>query len=243
MWLDYTHLTESFGRSKKQITPWRDSWKPRQVFHHLNQVLHVCFVDFFPFLLHYHVFCLDLSSLNMTSSQGKKYPCPLGSRVKNDGPKHQSAAAKRLAQMQAAEEDFCFHECRKLADGITNPITSTSDCTRPPQPRTIDDTLSEDDEPFETIGSRGEHVDENDIGHNFLSEPHVPPNYTARRVEEEERWNSVISLMFVAYMRCKQLTLDWGHVIKWNHDWKKQCTCPPSHRRQRDIDTVDLLSE
>lgn len=111
--------------------------------------------------------------------QGNKYPCLLGNRVKNNGPTRQSAAAKQIAEMQASKEDLCFQECKILADGITNPVRSTCDCTGVSRPIPMDNTLSKVDEPFETNGPPGEQFNRREI--NFNYKPHITPNHTARQ--------------------------------------------------------------
>ncbi|KAH9823894.1 hypothetical protein DFH28DRAFT_1161825, partial [Melampsora americana] len=63
-----------------------------------------------------------------------------------------------------------------------------------------------------------------------------------RRIQEEEAWLKVISPMFIAYMRCKALTLEWGHLTDWDTDWKIDCLCPESGKRKRYIDCIDLLT-
>lgn len=174
------------------------------------------------------------------STRGKAYPCPLGHRIqsRSRGPRHQSAASKRLAKLKAAEDNFCFQECKNLANGISDPPQYKKTLTDLSAPEPTNDSTSDIDDPFEPLHQPS---NQHDV-HNLNTEPQNTPNYADRRLQEEARWTSVISSMFVEYMRCKALTMNWGHLLNWNNDWKDECHCPSSVQRTRHVDSVDLLS-
>ncbi|KAH9823105.1 hypothetical protein DFH28DRAFT_922033 [Melampsora americana] len=114
--------------------------------------------------------------------------------------------------MEAAEDDFCAEQCQHLLKGITSAASQVI----VDKDNVIDSPFNQMGEPFPRGPSPLAEEDNN-------AEPCDATNqqsYSTQRIQEEEAWLKVISPMFIAYMRCKALTLEWGHLTDWDTDWK-----------------------
>lgn len=67
--------------------------------------------------------------------------------------------------------------------------------------------------------------------------------YDAQRLNREARWSHQCNLIIPTFLRCRQVTSNWGNPRNWNNDWKSPCSCPEYRRRDCWVDLVDLLSQ
>ncbi|EGF99995.1 uncharacterized protein MELLADRAFT_68188 [Melampsora larici-populina 98AG31] len=136
------------------------------------------------------------------SSQPNKFACPLQNRVRKNGPAL-SASAKYLAELKAAEDEFCAEECQALAEGIGEAdVPMELEVAEPEDegvPYEYDIIIPDNREPFEDRLPSPEGVDNPDDNEELDAENQQ--TYAAQRVDEQERWLAVISPMFIAYMR------------------------------------------
>lgn len=67
--------------------------------------------------------------------------------------------------------------------------------------------------------------------------------YDAQRLRREVQWTEQCALIIPSFLRCRQMTSNWGHLTLWNEDFKRPCSCSPHRLRTTSVALVDLLSQ
>ncbi|EGG12916.1 uncharacterized protein MELLADRAFT_101493 [Melampsora larici-populina 98AG31] len=65
--------------------------------------------------------------------------------------------------------------------------------------------------------------------------------YDAKRLQREMNWVKQCQQMLSSFLRCRQITSNWGNSDCWNNDFKEPCSCPRNRTRVARVDIVDLL--
>ncbi|EGG00227.1 uncharacterized protein MELLADRAFT_111972 [Melampsora larici-populina 98AG31] len=66
-------------------------------------------------------------------------------------------------------------------------------------------------------------------------------HYDERRLQQEVQWTEQCALMLTPFLRCRKLTSNWGHLRRWNEDFKRPCSCSQRRLRTTSVTLVDLL--
>ncbi|KAH9810783.1 hypothetical protein DFH28DRAFT_932317 [Melampsora americana] len=172
---------------------------------------------------------------------GCTIPCPKGGVKK---PKLlQTEATRQKAERDRANSEWGQRRCEEIIQAIN-----------PPPPHPEDPGLLPDLNHYEDIGNDLNHdSDDEAVDNEVIENQLIPANltqlitgdkYKQQRIQEDAQWMAIMQQVFIAFMQGSQRTSSWGNDSLWSHDYNDEelCSCGPSHKQTREVDTIDLIS-
>ncbi|EGG00817.1 uncharacterized protein MELLADRAFT_92992 [Melampsora larici-populina 98AG31] len=171
---------------------------------------------------------------------GTDVPCPRGTQSKKKRTKL-TPSEQRLAAFEAPEASWAKKSFSQLAIERTKPPGPAE--TAPGRPP---DGEGDRDGPFPGLemwlpDREPIHPPSTPPPSNF-KEYLAMPSYKRKRIREERQWQHITKVMLPEYLKCSQMTSQWGNLSKWNHDWHPTCSNPArcTSRPPREVDMVDI---
>lgn len=165
-------------------------------------------------------------------------------------------AQKKKDQLQTSKSQSIFEKYKKkgLSDQSGTTSSNTSSGPQPDDAGNFNDTEEFEDDIIERFDpSLATDLEDNmnedgwedvlDSDDEDIISGLQRARYDERRLNQEFRWTHQITRMIPSFLRCRQLTSNWGNWKRWDEDFRQPCSCPAQRQRTVWIDMVDFLSE
>ncbi|EGG06234.1 uncharacterized protein MELLADRAFT_71976 [Melampsora larici-populina 98AG31] len=186
-------------------------------------------------------------------TSGRSIPC-IGSQHKPKRQRADTQATIEKAERDQAQKEWGQRKCESISHALNDPSrnsehTANLDPINQQQeaPEIMHNDFNysgfpdEDERDQELFQDLGQESDQEEM-HTYVRY-FSRDTYKHQKIQEDIHWKSTMQRVFIAFMKAVKQTSNGGDHSLWDHNFNtvEICSCGPSRKRTRLVDTVDLL--